>query len=208
MSINYSRTQTVLIDNQQAKNTYALNTNGIVQQNPSVPAPKAGTVTTYTDANTATLTMSAGHGISTGNKFDLYWAGGVRYNCVAGTVSGNTVPFTGGTGTAIPPLATVVSAMVPQSYNLFFVWADIQALVCSSQKTPYPVRSVIHFIKEDGTTEVAWPFVQLDGVNDYVWDVGIGGKPVLTVTDIILVKISHDDTTIAQPISVSAMYAN
>lgn len=209
MSISYSRSLTVLIDNQQARTSYTLNTNGIVQQNPTVAAPKTGTLTTYTDANTATLTMSASHGITTGAKFDLYWAGGYRYNCTAGTVSGNTVPFTGGTGSAIPTvIGTAVSAMVPQSYNLNFVWADLQALVCSSQKTPYPVRSIIHFIKEDGTTEITFPFVVLDGVSDYVWDVGITSKPLIVVTSVTLIKISHDDSTNPQPISVSAMYAN
>jgi len=207
MAVNYSRTQTIAMDGVSYKNTFTSATDGIIQQSPTVTAPKSGTLTTYTDANTATLTMASGHGITTAAKFDLYWAGGYRYNCTAGTVSGQTVPFTGGTGSAIPPASTVVTAMVPQSFNFFFVWADIQALVASSQKFPYPVRSIIHFIS-DTSTEVAWPFVTLDGVNDYVWDTGIGGKPLLVVNQIVTIKISHDDTTSNQNILVNAMFAN
>lgn len=207
MSITYSRTQTVLMDNQQFKSNSIINTNGIVQQSPSVPAPKTGTLSTYTDANTATLTMSAGHGIATADKFDLYWADGFRMNCVAGTVSGNTVPFTGGTGSAIPPASTAIRAMTPQTYNFVFVWADIQAIVCSSQKVPTPVRSVIHFITNTGA-EAAWPSVQLDGVSDYIWDANMNNKPSLSITSIQSIKISHDDTTQPQTISVNGMFAN
>lgn len=207
MAINYSRTQTILMDNQQYKSTVALNSNGIVQQAPSVPAPKAGTLTTYTDANTATLTMNSGHGITTGDKFDLYWNGGVRINCVAGTVSGNTVPFTGGTRDNIPPAATVVSAMVPQSHNFVFVWTDVLAIVCSSQKTPTPIRAVVHFITDAGS-EASWPLVQLDGVSDYIWDGNMGNKPLLIISSIQSIKISHEDTTGPQTIAVNAMFGN
>lgn len=207
MTISYTRKQSVLIDNQQCSSTVSINSDGIIQQSPLVPSPKTGTVTTYTDTNTATLTMASGHGITTGAKFDLYYAGGVRYNCVAGTVSGNTVPFTGGTNANIPPLSTVISAMVPQSYNFFFVWSDIQTLVCSSQKVPYPVRATIHFIT-DTASEASWPFVALDGVSDYVWDYLMLNKPLLAITDIVTIKISHDDVNFPQTISVNAMFQN
>ena len=207
MAINYSRAQTIAIDGASYKNTFTTTADGIIQQAPTIAAPKSGTLTTYTDANTATLTMASGHGITTGAKFDLYWAGGYRYNCTAGTVSGTTVPFTGGNGSAIPPASTVVAAMVPQTFSFFFVWADIQTLVASTQKFPYPVRSIVHFIS-DTATEVTWPFVTLDGVNDYVWDYGIGGKPLLVINNIVSVKISHDDTTSSQIVSVNAMFAN
>lgn len=207
MSITYSRTQTIMMDNQQFKNNVTLNSNGIVQQSPSIPAPKAGTLSTYTDANTATLTMNAGHGIATADKFDLYWSGGFRANCVAGTVSGNTVPFTGGTGSPIPAAATVISAMTPQSYNFVFVWSDVTAIVCSAQKVPNPVRAIVHFITNTGT-EATWPVVQLDGVNDFIWDGSMGNKPLLVISSIQSVKISHDDTTGPQTVSVNATYAN
>lgn len=82
----------------------------------SIAAAKTGTLSTRTDNDTGTLTMSSGHGITTGATFDLYWvSGGVTYHqhtVTAGTVSGNSVPFDLGTGTNLPVQGTAIFAMV------------------------------------------------------------------------------------------------
>jgi hypothetical protein len=78
------------------------------------------------DYDTTTATMSAGHGLTTGMTVDVYWtdANGdtqYRYGCTVGTVSGETVPLTSGTGTTLPADDTVVTICEQISVALAFV---------------------------------------------------------------------------------------
>jgi len=84
---------------------------------PDVP----GRLTTRTDDETGTLTMdSAGHGIATGNKINISWASGARYNITVGTVSGTSVPIgadNSGDGDPLPPDETDIMAIVRNEAN-------------------------------------------------------------------------------------------
>jgi hypothetical protein len=79
---------------------------GGILRNVAVPAAKVGSITTRTDNTTGTFTMNAGHGLTTGQKVDVYWTvGGVsgrRYGVTLGTVATNSVPFSGGAGDNLP----------------------------------------------------------------------------------------------------------
>lgn len=77
------------------------------------PPVKVGTLTTRTSDTAGTLTMETGHGIA---SFTLnqtfYWVeNGLlksRRNTTIGTVSGDSVPFSGGTGDVLPSTSTVM----------------------------------------------------------------------------------------------------
>lgn len=71
---------------------------------------KAGTLTTRTSDSVGTLTMDSGHGITTGQGLDLYWddGDGARIGMVVGTVSGDSVPVSGGAGFVLPSASTSV----------------------------------------------------------------------------------------------------
>lgn len=73
-----------------------------------VPHGFNGTLTTRTDGNTGVITLSPGHGIATGDKVDIYWAGGVQKNVTVGTVSTNSMPFDLGVGRDLPAATTAV----------------------------------------------------------------------------------------------------
>lgn len=80
----------------------------------TLPVGKAGTLTTRTDANTGTITMSAGgHGITTGMIVDVHWPGGVQYKVTVGTVSGTSVPIDLGIGDNLP-IATSAVVVTPR----------------------------------------------------------------------------------------------
>lgn len=82
-----------------------------VRANPTVAAAKTGTLTTRTTDTTGTLTMESGHGIITGQVFDLYWSGGKCHTVTAGIVSGTSVPIASvGGGDVLPAAATAVTA--------------------------------------------------------------------------------------------------
>ena len=83
----------------------------------TVAAAKAGTLSTRTNNTDGTLTMGASHGITTGAIIDLYWlvsgtTYAYRHGVVVGTVSGTSVPISGGTGTNLPAQASAIMAMV------------------------------------------------------------------------------------------------
>lgn len=86
----------------------------------SVPAGKAGTLTTRTDNETGTLTLGASHGITTGQIIDLYWSGGARYEITVGTVSGTSVPIgadNSGSGDNLPSASTAIVASPRVAFN-------------------------------------------------------------------------------------------
>lgn len=73
----------------------------------TVPAGKAGSLTTRTDDNTGVATLSTGHGLATSDVVDVYWSGGVRYGMTA-TVATNAVTVDGGAGDVLPAQDTAV----------------------------------------------------------------------------------------------------
>jgi hypothetical protein len=80
----------------------------------TLAASQAGSLTTRTDNTHGTITMtSGGHTITTAELVDLYWTGGRRYNVVVGTVSGTSVPFSGGSGDNLPSTSTAIQ-VAPQ----------------------------------------------------------------------------------------------
>jgi hypothetical protein len=78
----------------------------------------ASTLSTRTSDSVGTITAPTGHGITTGQEFDVAWvttAGGptkrvsnIRWGVTAGTVSGVSIPIIGGTGAALPVEASTV----------------------------------------------------------------------------------------------------
>lgn len=95
---------------------------------PSIPAAKSGSLTTRTDDNTGVVTLSTGHGITTGQKVSVFWSGGKRYGMDA-TVSGNAVTVDGGSGDNLPIANTAVTAAVPVEVPFVIDSAELLALV-------------------------------------------------------------------------------
>jgi hypothetical protein len=112
----------------------------------TVAAAKSGTLHIRTSATVGTLTLADNHGITTGNKIDIYWSGGCRRGVTVGTVATNEVPFSLGTGNDLPVAATAVTASKRTAGNLSFIFADVVILMASCEKA-----AVVTFI--DGATE-------------------------------------------------------
>ncbi len=110
----------------------------------AVPHGWAGQLTTRTDNETGTLTMEAGHGITTGMIIDLYWEGGSRRKITVGTVSVNSVPIGAdnvGIGSNLPTNLTNIVAS-PRVAFTCDVNGDELSLLAMQQK--YAVTSETH----------------------------------------------------------------
>jgi len=79
-----------------------------------LPAGTAGTLTTRTDDDTGVATLTAGHGLETSDKVDIYWSGGKQVGHTA-TVAGDAITIDGGSGDNLPAqdTAVIVTKRVP-----------------------------------------------------------------------------------------------
>ena len=76
----------------------------------------ASTLTTRTTATSGTITAPASHGVTTGATIDLVWSiysapyniAKIRRDVTVGTVSGTSIPFSGGEGDDLPAAAEIV----------------------------------------------------------------------------------------------------
>ena len=85
-----------------------------------VPVAKAGTLSTRTSDTEGTITGSTGHGITTGQKLDIQWSDGRRYNVTVGTVDGNSIPISLGAGDNLPDADTALVFATPVEISTAF----------------------------------------------------------------------------------------
>ena len=173
---------------------------GVAQVSEEIPAAKTGTLTTRTDNDTGTLTMSASHGITTGAKIDIYWTGGRRYNVEVGTVSVNSVPFDNGSGDNLPTNNTSVTVMVQQVYAISTgnKDADLFAMRLGA-------RGRVEFRQSDDSPELG---MDLSADTLEVYDNTSGFPPTAPpdFTAIAKVAVTHADSTAAAQFDVAAAY--
>jgi hypothetical protein len=100
----------------------------------TVAAAKTGTLTTRTDDNTGEITGQASHGVTTGDRLDVYWSTGHRRGMTVGTVASLAIPIDGGSGDNLPADETPVTMMVPEEVKFDIDGDDMIALLTSSQR--------------------------------------------------------------------------
>lgn len=103
--------------------------------NTTINGAKSGQLTTRTNDTSGVLTMTSGHGITTDSDFDFYCTiDGVPQviSCIAGTVSGNTVPITGASPD-LPLLNAVGVGAVPKFIPLGLNGDENFCIACQSE---------------------------------------------------------------------------
>jgi hypothetical protein len=167
---------------------------------PTIPAAKAGSLTTRTDDDTGELTMASGHGITTGQVLDLFWSGGSRRGMTVGTVATNQVPIDGGSGDVLPTAATAITAMVPVEVVFTVDGDDVGQLVLYSPRPGYIV-----FI-DDVAAEIAASVTQFTAAGGKVPFSAAGGTNPLAGEITTLAKFSHDDANNARVMKAIAYF--
>lgn len=163
-------------------------------------AGNAGTLSTRTDNTTGTLTLGASHTIETGDTVDIHWqSGGVNYcqrDCTVGTVSGTSVPFSGGSGTNLP---AEDSSVVCTEQEAHVVTCDASGLQVFSTIVKEATEShsegvMIRFL-DSGGSEV---YTLLTKRNDLEKaDVAGGDTNPFSSTDIASITVSNGSGTLA-----------
>lgn len=184
----------------------SVTTNAAVPFSQSVAAAKTGQLTTRTDADTGTLTMSGGHGITTGARLDIYWSGGSRYGVTVGTVSVNSVPFDGGAGDDLPANLTAVTAMVPTAQTVTVTGDNVKVIRVRNPGRNNP--ATFAFTQGDDTAIVAYRPAVATASNPTAagWASTDGSdNPVAGVT-VGKVYLSHGDSTQSLTLDGVVMY--
>jgi|GEM_PF-1034786 len=151
-------------------------------------AADAGTLSTRTDADEGTISLSTGHGITTADQVDLYWTGGARYNVTVGTVSGNSVPFSGGTGDDLPAEDAEISVAKRTAITFTDSGDSISAFMAQCDQA-------CRFAFMDASGEVSGAAFSVAAGQGVPWYSGIGyANPVAGAT---LVKIEASTSAAA-----------
>lgn len=167
---------------------------GAIGLEDTLSAAKSGTLTTRTDNNTGTLTMSSGHGILTGDVIDIYWSGGVQYGVTVGTVSTNSVPIDGGIGDNLPIATTAITAVVQKSINLAIDGDETDILAIALETVDKSLRTAAHIQFRDAAND---QIAEIDLVTNVpqVWDIAGGSANPFAGDPITNLKASQANTT-------------
>ncbi len=168
----------------------------------SVAAAKIGQLTTRTSDTVGTLTMNASHGIITADRLDIYWTisgGGRRYGVTVGTVSVNSVPFSGGAGDNLPVNLTAITAMVPTSLPIVITGNDVVSIA-----TNCPVGGTVVFA--DASNVTLHPVLATSSIPTYVWTSVDGGTNPLAGDALAKVFLSHGSSAAASVLTGCVQY--
>lgn len=187
MAMQMKVTRNVSIGGKQFQQSKTVTADAAIIREVTLPAAKAGTLSTRTDANTGTLTLGSGHGVTTGARLDLYWVGGSRRGIVVGTVAGTSVPIDLGDGDDLPTATTEITAMVPQSEACIVAGDDVEGLAVYGTG-----RSTFVFALTDDSESYARVIEALGTDN---WRNGDGDANPLAGDAITQVFLSHGEIT-------------
>lgn len=175
----------------------------------SLPAAKAGSLTTRTDNTTGTLTMGAGHGITTGQVINLHWtvAGvpGVRYGVIVGTVATNSVPISGGAGDNLPAAASAITATLRTTANVLIDGDNTKLLAVELKTTDTSLRSSGHVAFRDSTGDL---IAELDLVTNVprVFDIEGGASNPFTGDVVTSIEASNGNAVAAASLLILGVY--
>jgi hypothetical protein len=154
-----------------------------------VPVAQASTLTAAS-GQSGTLTMAnPSHGITTGQRLDLYWANGQKYGVTSGTVAGTSVPVSGGTGTNLPSTGTGVMAGICVNVPFNLTGSNITLLTAFAPQQGY-------FVYESGGGDIVG--ILLGPGVSYNWYAGVGYTNPLLANTVVSVWMSHSNTVTPQ----------
>ena len=160
-----------------------------------LPAAEGGSLTTRTSDTVGTITMTdAGHTITTGAVIDIFWSGGKQYAVTVGTVSGTSVPFTGGTGDVLPASSTAVTVDEQIDITTVIDGDNVKLLGIVLEIADTASTAAGHLDMQDvGAATIE--SVDLVANTPRVWDITGGDTNVFTGNVIELTKAGNGDST-------------
>jgi hypothetical protein len=173
---------------------------GQISEEVALAAGKAGSLTTRTGDTAGEATLSAGHGILTGDKVDIYWDGGEQHGATVGTVAGAVVPFTGGVGTVLPIATTALVVTKQVVINIDFEGDDVAIIVINTtQRAGVDIR--------DGVDASLKALTLATGAS-WIWVEGSDATNPLAGATVASMTASCGSATTAATLKVGVLYSS
>lgn len=195
-------TEQAVLDGRQFNNSETVQADHSLQIVTSVPAAKVGQLTTRTDADTGTLTMSASHGITTGARLDVYWTGGSRRGMTVGTVSGNSVPIDGGSGDNLPTNLTAITAAVPVEEDLVVTGDNVAAIALYSDQA----GTIVLAESDDGEALGKTVGSTTNAGKSWIWTPSRDATNPVASADITKAFLSHGSSTAVAEMRIAILF--
>jgi len=159
----------------------------------------AGTLSTRTDDDTGEVTLTEGHGITDGDKVDVYFSGGIRYGMTVGTVVGNVVPVDLGAGDNLPADDAAVVVCKQTVINIDFDGDDAELVAAHCTK-----RAHLSFLDSGDAVLKAQELVSGE---PWFWAADSGIANPLTGNAIDEIRASNGETA-AAVLKIAALVDN
>jgi len=203
MSVTATIKQSSSIGGVSFSESVSITGDGQIVHDVIVPVAQDASLTTRTSDTVGTLTMDeSAHTVTTGARLDLYWAGGSRRGVTAGTVSGASVPFSGGSGDNLPSALTDIYVALPVELDVSVDGDNVAAALAGISK-----EGQVVFIDIDASEEeiAAW-HIGAGGVK--MWHENNADTNPFASHNIGRVYISHKDTSAAATGRIGIVYDN
>ncbi len=192
--------KTLTLDGKTYTQQITVESDSMIRREVTLAAAKVGVLTVRTDANTGSLTMDAGHGITTGAKIDIFWVSGNAKKCqrtvTVGTVATNVVPIDGGIGDDLPAASTAVTVMIQNVVEIRFDGDDVKVLAVTAE-----AAANVIFAGADNAEDKAYLITQGGQVKE--WYEGDGEtNPVAGQTETQLF-VTHSDSSGSKTIKIT-----
>lgn len=169
----------------------------------SLPAGKAGSLTTRTDDNTGVVT-STGHGLTDATNVDVYWSGGVRYGMTVSSYDANTITLDGGAGDNLPTQDTAVVVNSQVEINAVIDGDNVQVIGICVETTDQTVADAAHVdLQDSGTATIA--AIELVTNIPWSWDSGSGQTNPLTGNPIAKCYASNGSSSTAGTLKILSL---
>lgn len=201
MSVSMTARETIEVAGFSFPALRTISADGVIVKTATLAVAKVGQLTTRTSDSAGELTMDAGHGITTGQRLDLYWTGGYRRGITVGTVATNQVPLTTATGAGdvLPTNLTAVTAQVPTEEELVFTGSNAAAIAYYTQRTGIIVLAESDETEADAANLAA-------GVSD-VWFPNRDATVPTDSQSVTKVYLSNGDSSNTSEARVAVMYS-
>lgn len=201
--------KTVTIAGIQIQATATRSEAGLIGQDVNLPAGLAGTLTTRTSNTEGVLTVASGHGVSGGDKIDIYWEGGLRYGATVDSVTSTTITFGtagAGAGDNLPAADTALVVAEQVTIDEAFDGDDLQMIVAAATFTAGGSNARAHVAFLDAGGDVLFAVELADGEGwDWTADTGVANP--LTGDPVASIKVSAG-TAAATRVQLVGLYTS
>ena len=178
---------------------------GSIALTESLAAAKTGTLTTRTDNTDGELTMAASHGITTGQRLNIFWTGGARFNVLVGTVATNVVPISGGSGDNLPSATTAITAQVPTTANVLIDGDNVKLIAIELKTADTTLTTAGHVTFRDAAND---QIAELDLVANTprIYDIEGGDANPFTGDPITYIQAANGNSSTAATLTIIGVY--